>query len=54
MARKKAQPKPTHAQAVPLPTAQVLIRNGWVREQRDSLFADDTQTYIALTPDALR
>lgn len=32
---------------VPLSTAQVLIRNGWVREQRDGLFPDDAQTYIA-------
>lgn len=32
---------------VPLPTAQVLIRNGWVREQRDGLLPDDAQTYVA-------
>lgn len=35
---------------VPHTTAQVLIRNGWVRERRDGLWPDDAQTYVALTP----
>lgn len=36
-------------ETVPFPTASLLIRNGWVRPQRDGLF-DDPQTYVALKP----
>jgi hypothetical protein len=35
--------------AVPWRTAEVLIRNGWVKPRSDGLL-DDTQTYEALRP----
>jgi hypothetical protein len=34
---------------IPSPTAETLIRNGWVKGERDGLF-DEPQTYRALTP----
>jgi hypothetical protein len=34
---------------IPAPTAETLIRNGWVKAERDGLF-DEPQTYRALTP----
>lgn len=34
---------------VPETTVRVLIRNGWVRPQRDGLF-DDCQTWVARKP----
>jgi hypothetical protein len=34
---------------VPRLTAEILIRNGWVKAERDGLF-DEPQTYRALTP----
>jgi hypothetical protein len=34
---------------IPLLTAKTLIRNGWVKAERDGLF-DEPQTYRALTP----
>jgi hypothetical protein len=34
---------------IPQRTAEILIRNGWLRAQRDGLF-DDPQTYRAHTP----
>lgn len=35
--------------SIPAKTAISLIKNGWVKGQRDGLF-DDPQTYTALTP----
>jgi hypothetical protein len=34
---------------IPSPTAETLIKNGWVKGERDGLF-DEPQTYRALTP----
>lgn len=34
---------------IPASTAETLIRNGWLRAERDGLFAD-AQTYRTLTP----
>jgi hypothetical protein len=36
-------------EGIPPYVAQALIRNGWVKGQKDGMF-DDPQTYIALTP----
>ena len=36
-------------EAIPSDTAETLIRNGWVKAERDGLF-DEPQTYRALTP----
>jgi hypothetical protein len=38
-----------NGEEVPPHIAQTLIKNGWVKGQRDGIF-DDPQTYIALTP----
>jgi hypothetical protein len=35
---------------IPRLTAELLIRNGWVRAQRDSMFDLVPQRYDALTP----
>ncbi len=34
---------------VPRSTVDVLIRNGWIKDERDGLF-DDAQTYRVLKP----
>jgi len=36
--------------AVPAPTAELLIRNGWVHREGDALLGQDSQTYRALKP----
>ena len=39
----------TTGEAIPVKVAMALIRNGWVKGQRDGMF-DDPQSYVVLTP----
>lgn len=56
-------PAPHYSQngmVVPLPTAEVLIRNGWVRGRRDGLWGDEQsygpvdRVYEVLKPSTIR
>lgn len=37
-------------ETIPAPTAQTLIRNGWLKGDRDSIFDLEPQRYDALKP----